>query len=244
MWYNLTMKFLFDCDDTLYDLSWPFRCCIEDFQMPIESKDLLTFYACYRQHGDAIFPLVQEGRMSVDESGAYRIQKACQDHGIEMTKAQALKFQERYRFYQSKIQMSSVFHQFFSTSKSEMAVLTNGEDGHQRNKVHTLRVTDYIPEDHIFTSGQIGYRKPDSKAFQYVMDSLQDQPQNWLYIGDSYINDMEGAKKAGLHTLYFNRHHQMEGPCAEHIVYTEEQLIKYLMDLEGRETDDQRRPKE
>ena len=23
--YNQNMKFLFDCDDTLYDLSWPFK---------------------------------------------------------------------------------------------------------------------------------------------------------------------------------------------------------------------------
>lgn len=47
-------KVMFDCDDTLYDLSWPFRKCMEEF-LPNVDVDMDLFYADYRKFGDMIF---------------------------------------------------------------------------------------------------------------------------------------------------------------------------------------------
>lgn len=44
---------------------------------------------------------------------------------------------------------------------------------------------------------------------------------------------MEGAKKAGLKTIHFNRHHTLEGPCSDYVVYSELELMK-LMDTFNR----------
>lgn len=46
-------KLMFDCDDTLYDLSWPFRKCMEEF-LPDVDVDMNQFYADYRKFGDRI----------------------------------------------------------------------------------------------------------------------------------------------------------------------------------------------
>lgn len=233
------MKFLFDCDDTLYDLSWPFKMCLKEFQLPVPQEQIDSFYACYRAHGDAIFSKIQTNQITVDQSGAYRILKACEEYGIPFSEEDAVLFQQCYKHYQQKISMNPVFHAYFSSTESECGILTNGEDMHQRNKLRTLQVFSYIPANHIFTSGQIGVSKPDIRAFQYVMRALGEKPSDWVYIGDNYINDMEGAKKAGLHTIHFNRHHQKEGPCSDHVVYTEEELISLLRKLEGREKNGQ-----
>ena len=47
-------KLMLDCDDTLYDLSWPFRKCMEEF-LPNVDVDMDLFYADYRKFGDLIF---------------------------------------------------------------------------------------------------------------------------------------------------------------------------------------------
>ena len=39
-------KVMFDCDDTLYDLSWPFRKCMEEF-LPNVDVDIDLFYTDY-----------------------------------------------------------------------------------------------------------------------------------------------------------------------------------------------------
>lgn len=227
------MKFLFDCDDTLYDLSWPFQMCVKEFHLDIPEDKMNTFYARYRFYGDEIFYKIQAGEISVDQSGAYRIYQACKEYQIPFSKQQAIKFQDRYKYYQTKISMSSYYLEYFSTTKSELGILTNGDDLHQRKKLKTLDVFRYIPKDHIFTSGQLSVAKPDVRAFQSVMMALHDQPENWYYVGDNYINDMQGAKKTGMHTIHFNRHHQQEGPCSDYVVYSEEELIQLLEKLEG-----------
>ena len=75
---------MFDCDDTLYDLSWPFRKCMEEF-LPNVDVDMDLFYADYRKFGDMIFDDLQQGKITIDESGVYRIEKACEKYDIEFS---------------------------------------------------------------------------------------------------------------------------------------------------------------
>lgn len=92
-------KLMFDCDDTLYDLSWPFRKCMEEF-LPNVDVDMNQFYADYRKFGDMIFDDLQQGKITIDESGIYRIEKACEKYGINFSHSKAVEFQSRYKYYQ------------------------------------------------------------------------------------------------------------------------------------------------
>ena len=55
-------KVMFDCDDTLYDLSWPFRKCMEEF-LPNVDVDMDLFYADYRKFGDMILMIFNKERL-------------------------------------------------------------------------------------------------------------------------------------------------------------------------------------
>ncbi len=37
-----------------------------------------------------------------------------------------------------------------------------------------------------------------------------------------------GAKSAGMKTIHFNRHHQVSGPCADHVVYSAKELVEFI----------------
>lgn len=229
------MNFLFDCDDTLYDLQEPFIKTLKDLDLVISHDDLDRFYHNYRSHGDKIFDQVQKGKISVDESGMYRILAACKDFSIPFTKDQAILFQQRYRLHQNEISLSKLFRDFFKNTQAKLGILTNGEDAHQKEKLYALGVDAFIPMEHIFTSGQIGYQKPDVRAFRYALDHMHAQAPDWCYVGDRYDFDISPAKQVGMHTIHFNRHHRQEGCMSDHTVYSEEALIQVLKALEKEE---------
>lgn len=218
-------KIMFDCDDTLYDLSWPFQQCIDSLLPEAKRLDVNAFYADYRKFGDMIFDKLQNKEITIDESGIYRIEKACEKYKIDLTHKKAVEFQKLYKYYQHHIQMDPEYIPYFTNCKDELAILTNGEDAHQRMKLEVLHVFDYFNKDHVFTSGQIGYAKPDPKAFMTCMQQMHENISDWYYVGDNYINDMQGAKRAGMKTIHFNRHRQKSGPDADYVVYNASELI-------------------
>lgn len=220
-------KLMFDCDDTLYDLSWPFRKCMEEF-LPNVDVDMNQFYADYRKFGDMIFVDLQQGKITIDESGIYRIEKACEKYDIEFSHSKAVEFQSRYKYYQHHIEMDDAFIDYFSHCEDELAILTNGEDAHQRMKLEVLHVFEYFKASHVFTSGQLGVAKPDVNAFKKCMEAMQEDIHEWYYVGDNYINDMQGAKNAGMKTIHFNRHHLASGPLADHVVYSAKELVEFI----------------
>lgn len=229
------LNLCFDCDDTLYDLQEPFNRSVKQF-IPVLPVSLPFFYKVYRKVGDRVFDLEHEHVITSDDVGIYRIYGACKELSIPFTLEQAADFQDAYRKYQGQISMQPVLHEFFASTSARVSILTNGQEGHQKDKVRTLGMYGYIGDDAIFTSEGIGYAKPDAKAFQTVCDRLSIPCDTMYYIGDNYIKDMEGAKAAGLHTIHFNRHNLQEGVASDYIVYNEDQLVALLKELERRES--------
>ena len=229
------LNLCFDCDDTLYDLQEPFNRSVKQF-IPVLPVSLPFFYKVYRKVGDRVFDLEHEHVITSDDVGIYRIYGACIELSIPFTLEQAADFQDAYRKYQGQISMQPVLHEFFASTSARVFILTNGQEGHQKDKVRTLGMYDYIGDDAIFTSEGIGYAKPDAKAFQTVCNRLSIPYDTMYYIGDNYIKDMEGAKAAGLHTIHFNRHNLQEGVASDYIVYNEDQLVALLKELERRES--------
>ena len=110
---------------------------------------------------------------------------------------------------------------------------SNGDDTRQRMKFANLQLFDYFDENKVFTSDQIGYSKPDKKAYEEICRRMHTNPTEWFYIGDNYINDMEGAKQLGFRTIHLNRHKGKEGPASDYVVYSEAGLIDLLEHLDA-----------
>lgn len=223
----------FDCDDTLYDLSWPFRKAMERFfpEVTDENFDMEQMYQDYRGHGDALFDLLQEGTITTDDSGILRIVKLCRQYGLHIDVLDAWEFQKAYKDFQYQVEMSDQLYSYLERYPGDLAILTNGQTEHQHKKVHSLKADQIVPAGQIYASQELGYRKPDPRAFQEAFQRMGKDPKDWYYIGDSYENDMEGARNAGMKTIHFNRHHAQTGPAADYLVYTEEELISLLDQL-------------
>ncbi|WP_066189807.1 MULTISPECIES: HAD family hydrolase [Gracilibacillus] len=199
---------IFDVDDTLYDQLQPFRHAVQQIiPESFQQHEIIDLYKKSREYSDAVFEQHIRGEITALDLQIYRIQKACDDFSISLTREQATAFQQCYLREQQNIklfpEMECLLDQLYQ-SEISLAVLTNGEYHHQMMKVAQLNVTKWIPESHLFISGQIGYSKPNVQAFQYVEDKMNLVKGQTLYIGDSFPNDVAGAKQAGWQAAWLN----------------------------------------
>lgn len=198
---------VFDIDDTLYDQMIPFQ---RAYQAVFEEKygkiDIEKLYARSRFHSDVVFEASQRGEMSMEEMYIYRIQKAFLDLAISIKAQDALLFQKIYAEGQKKIEMSRTIVSMLENLKEQgtvMGVISNGPSAHQWEKVRQLGLMRFIPEAHIIISGDFGVAKPEKQIFDIAGEKLK--IKKVVYVGDSYGNDIEGAKKAGWQAVWLNR---------------------------------------
>ena len=62
--------------------------------------------------------------------------------------------------------------------------------------------------EHIFTSSQVGHAKPDREIFEAALKQHALTADRALHVGDSEINDLQGALNAGLHGVLVDRGHE------------------------------------
>lgn len=86
--------------------------------------------------------------------------------------------------------------------KFQLGVISNGSRDVQYQKLETLGIKDLF--HCIVLSEEVGIRKPDPRIFWKATTSLDMEPEECLYVGDSYGTDILGAKKAGMQTCWFN----------------------------------------
>jgi HAD superfamily hydrolase (TIGR01549 family) len=59
---------------------------------------------------------------------------------------------------------------------------------------------------HIVVSSEVGYAKPHPNTFQALLKGVDADPEECLYIGDNWLADVQGAKRAGLRTVWLREH--------------------------------------
>jgi HAD superfamily hydrolase (TIGR01662 family) len=84
----------------------------------------------------------------------------------------------------------------------------------------------------IFCSRDIGFGKPDPRFFSFITDVLRTTADNCIMIGDNYSKDIEGAKRAGMKTIFFNpKEKPGPFPAADAMILTMDRLPDQVMKL-------------
>ncbi|WP_209305734.1 HAD family hydrolase [Mycobacterium sp. PS03-16] len=84
-----------------------------------------------------------------------------------------------------------------------VGVLTNGDARDQRRKVEMTALAELdLP---LFASSDLPSAKPDPRAFEFACNALGVEPRSCLMVGDSLVNDIEGALGAGLPAVLLDR---------------------------------------
>ena len=220
------MNLLFDVDDTLYDQLKPFKKAY-DKHFSYTDITIEQLFKLSRKFSDKVFLLSESGQMTKEEMHIYRIQKAFDELGYNISSYQAHSFQETYYHYQKQIELIPDMKNTLDYCKKhniQLGVITNGPSQHQQQKIKQLNLNHWIKQENIFVSSELGIAKPDSRIFVHVEQKLSLDKKHTFYVGDSFNNDILGAKEVGWKAIWSNRRN--------HIVPSSVIISDYIIDDE------------
>jgi putative hydrolase of the HAD superfamily len=111
----------------------------------------------------------------------------------------------------------------------KIGLITNGKNHIQYGKIEKLQIRKYF--DVIVVSEEAGVKKPDERIFQQALLQLNVEPKKSIFIGDHPINDILGASKAGLQTIWMKRNQPWDEkvePLPLKTIENLNELIQYL----------------
>ena len=196
------MKFYFDVDDTLYDQFIPFKKAFIEIFPKIKTLPIYQIFIKFRKYSDKIFEASQSGQVTINEMYIYRIQAALKEYYLEIDEAHALAFQTKYYVYQQDITTSNAIKDILDLLKDNhigIGIITNGPACHQMEKLRRLKMSNWVALEDIYISSVVGYSKPDPQIFNLITDKV------CIYVGDSYENDVIGAKNANWKCIWLNK---------------------------------------
>lgn len=87
--------------------------------------------------------------------------------------------------------------------KVRMGLITNGPADIQRQEIATLGIGHLF--EHVYIEGEVGYGKPLPELFTKISREVEVEPENILFIGNSYAHDVRPALAAGWHAIWVRR---------------------------------------
>lgn len=86
----------------------------------------------------------------------------------------------------------------------KLGLLSNYPDGVAiRKSMDRMRLTAHF--DSVVVSGDLGLVKPHPDTFAASLRELGTTPEETLFVGDNWLADVQGAKRAGMPVVHFTR---------------------------------------
>jgi putative hydrolase of the HAD superfamily len=121
-------------------------------------------------------------------------------------------FQLAESFPENRKKLPFVYEDTFKTldalkDQYQLLLLTNGSPDLQNTKLTiTPELVPYF--DQIVISGDFGRGKPDPSLFQHALQLLSLEKDEALMVGDNLMTDILGANRAGIRSVWINRHNK------------------------------------
>ncbi len=111
-----------------------------------------------------------------------------------------------------------------SSSEFELAIVSDIDTPQAHLMLETLGVRSHF--DHVTTSEEVGYTKPDERMFRDALDALDTDPTRTVMIGDRYEHDIAGAASLGIETVAYGT--DARGPKADHQIDELSELLEIV----------------
>lgn len=232
--------FIFDLDDTLYDVSVPYFQSLQAENIQIDEKIKPALFLASREYSDVYYHMEKRKEINTKQMYIGRIKHALSDFGIIVSDEKAWKIHEQYLAFQKRIELSQRMIDLieFLKDHGQIAIITNGPSQHQWSKINQLQLERWFDHDKIIVSDDIGCGKPELGIFQEMLMRCQCQAQDCYFIGDSYPCDIVGSVSSGMQAIYYNhRRREVQDSIATYTVTQFDQLDQLLRTLAIKENE-------
>lgn len=204
----MTIKAIFfDLDDTLHDHMQPFSKSVQTVFPTFKATSIQTVYKNFREESDKLWPMYCQGELTIQDMRTERITRTLRNFQFPISLKKAEQFQQTY---EDALNHLTLFPEvldvifYLKERNYQLGIITNGPTDHQNKKIELLELKQFIPKEFIFISDEVGMAKPDPAIFQYASDQIDIYPEETLYIGDTWENDVVGPIEAGWQSIWFN----------------------------------------
>ena len=195
---------LFDLDDTLMDHTAASRAAVLEFvaglpEWPLdEAGTLARWYALEDQH----FARYMAGEITMLEQRRARIGGflELEDATDDLLDSRFSRFLSGYQANWQPVPGGPELALRLLDEGYRVGILTNGQAAQQRAKLAAIGLTD--PRLVVCVSEELPAPKPSPLAFAAACGALGLAPHQVLMVGDSRVNDIDGARSAGLHAVH------------------------------------------
>lgn len=199
---------LFDLDDTLFDHAATTQRALRAVCSGHPTLGRLSpryLHGRFRRISDEVYPLVLQGRLTLQESRAERFHRLLllheHDHRAE-AEVIALHFRDHYQDVRGPVpgaqRLLRALH-----GRVTVGIVTNNLTAEQEDKLRHCGMAEFI--DFMVTSEAAGVTKPDPAIFRQALDRAGCRPEEAVMVGDSWEADIRGALAAGIGAIWFNR---------------------------------------
>ena len=221
---------IFDADDTLYDYQKAEEIAKSHINDVLKTHgiEIDAFWNRFNRAAPVLFRQFADGSITRDE---YRIRRFADVLQGYHEKFRALISELNHIYIQETTHKIELFEDAIPLMKIlraksiETAILTNGPSDSQRAKFKNLGLSRYIQK--IYIGEEIGFSKPNRKAFEYVLRDLDAAASHVLMVGDSIENDIDGAEQAGINAVLIDRGNRYSEHAGTRIV-TLTEIIELL----------------
>lgn len=202
---------LFDLDGTLcdFDTAWSIA-QKEMFQLlckqyPDVSEEAVT--NAWRTVHQRLFQQLGAGKLSMANVRDARFQCLFEELGLPANEV----MEKLSDFFCSRYLTSLRLYEDVTVLEKltgyHVGIITNGaHDEHTDSQLSKVRHLGLIERIQSLTiSGEIGVRKPNLEIFKVACERADVLPKEAVYVGDSVQNDIVGANRAGMTSIFINR---------------------------------------
>ncbi|PRY10363.1 putative hydrolase of the HAD superfamily [Pontibacter ummariensis] len=200
---------LFDLDHTLWDFEKnseeTLYSLFDQFGLGSFGKfDSTSFYNKYKFVNTRLWDLYNKGRISQKELRESRFVKTLTGLGLLEHEVPTGLSEAYIDLCPTKTAVFPYTYEVleYLQPKYGLHIITNGFKEVQHVKMNSSRLHGYFRE--IVTSECCGFKKPDRRMFEHLLERINVLPADCLMIGDNYECDIEGARAAGIDQVYFN----------------------------------------
>jgi putative hydrolase of the HAD superfamily len=197
---------LFDLDDTLFDRTTAVERTLQAmsnefpglFSGITADKIIRAFF-----HSDEIATLEFNKGLSLEDTRLFRDREFLKSLGLDQGYAPAIDaFYVKY-YPTNKVFVAGAKQIIERLARAyRLGLISNGNAIDQYQKLDNLGIRHLL--NCTILSEEIGIRKPDPRIFQEASGLLKISVEECLYVGDSYDNDIIGARNAGMRACWFN----------------------------------------
>ncbi|MHB8361270.1 MAG: HAD family hydrolase [Thermoplasmataceae archaeon] len=202
---------LFDIDDTLYDYSFSLQQAMSELRLRDgRLKGIPIGTLVSRDQGllrEVHVSMILTGKVSKEESRIVRMVRLYESFGLTLDRAEATTLatfrHEAILRHQRAVPGAQELLVELRSKGVFLGVVSNNLVKDQIGKLKRLGMEESF--DSITISEEVGVKKPDPAIFLTACDRLKCSPADVILVGDSWDDDVLGARSAGIRAVWFNR---------------------------------------